>query len=195
MASEPTMESVRSVTPRAKKVVYGSLIALMVLIALIGGLLAWSARDTTVYAAKFEESQFNRLEVGMALSDVYALLGDPLSHREESSSERWCYDRQAVDGGAGRFTYNDFFEPRACVEFDTAGRVSEIAKTVQGRVRLRMTKDQVLTVLGSPIDRFPQVSQTLHYASPGGDGLFKARIVAIDREGRVAEVTSYQFYD
>ena len=58
-----------------------------------------------------------------------------------------------------------------------------------------MTADQVLEILGEPSRRDGPVAMTLHYSSPGGDGEFRARIVAIDPQDRVCDIIAYQFFD
>lgn len=58
-----------------------------------------------------------------------------------------------------------------------------------------MTDEEVLAAMGEPTYRAAATAQTLHYSKPGGEGLFRARIVRLDQDHRVSEVVSYRFFD
>lgn len=159
-------------------------------------LLWWQARDTTVYASDYSQQSFNQLRPGMALDEVYSILGKPLAVRREPVPERWCYDEAAmVRGDGGEFVVGDFLRAPPCVLFDRERRVLDITGAGMAQVALGMTADEVLELLGEPARRSLASVMTLHYTAPGGEGLFRARIVAVNAAGTVSDVISYQFYD
>jgi outer membrane protein assembly factor BamE (lipoprotein component of BamABCDE complex) len=172
----------------------------IVLLALLGlGGWWWLTRDTTIYAPSYSERRFSQLEVGMELEDVYSLLGEPLAVRRGVRPETWCYDGPAVvqTGGAFRreFTVSGFFERSPCVEFDSQHRVSAVTGKGMELIRTGMTQAEVTAVLGEPLETYPAAVMTLHYSRPGGENLFRARIVKIDATNRVSDIVTYQFYD
>lgn len=155
----------------------------------------WSGRDTTQYSSGFEEEAFQRLEPGMPVAEVYALLGRPLATRREGGVQRWCYspaDMRQRDSSDTRAA-NSILD--SCVRFDKAGLAIDVSGEHLDRIRPGMTTDDVLALLGEPARRIPPAHETLHYSQPGGEGLFRARIVALDEHRRISEVISYQFYD
>jgi outer membrane protein assembly factor BamE (lipoprotein component of BamABCDE complex) len=155
----------------------------------------WSFRDTTVYASGFTEEAFKRLKPGMKIEGVYALLGPPLDSRPEDSRERWCYDEQPLTRRDGAYALRDALSSPNCVVFDEAKRVLAVTGDELGSIRKGMAAEEVLELVGEPHRRVPAASLTLHYSRPGGDGLFRGRIVAVSRDRRVSDVISYQFYD
>lgn len=175
-------------------------------VAVIGGLVtltgvglffAWQARDTTKYSEGFKQERFQKLAIGMKKEEVYALMGAPLGVREERELAEWCYDEKPMleRSPLGQYVLANAFAPSPCVRFDSAGRVVE--KTGEGlaAAAIGMTETQVLGLLGEPKRRSAAREMTLHYTEPGGDGKFRARIVALDSDNRVSDVISYEFYD
>lgn len=171
----------------------------IVLVAFLGlGGWWWLTRDTTIYAPSYSDRGFSQLEVGMELEDVYSLLGEPLAVRHGVRPETWCYDGPAVvqTGAFGsEFTVSGFFERSSCVEFDSQHRVSAFSGKRMKSLQTGMTQAEVTGVLGEPLDRYPAAVMTLHYSRPGGENLFRARIVKIDATNRVSDIVTYEFYD
>ena len=169
------------------------------LVALLGlGGWWWLTRDTTIYAPSYSEHRFAQLELGMELEDVYSLLGEPLAVRRGVRPETWCYDGPAVvqTGALGReFTVSGFFERRACVEFDSQKRVSAVSGKGMESIRTGVTQADVTAVLGEPLETYPAAVMTLHYSRPGGENLFRARIVKIDATNLVSDIVTYELYD
>lgn len=178
----------RSILVLIASLTVGALVAM-------SAMLLWQNRDTTVYSDRFSEELFRQLKPGMELQEVYALLGQPLGFRPENSPERWCYGSVEAPRRGQRFTFEQSLAPPRCVLFDEAGAVIRTtgAKTVN--VRKGMAAKEVLQLLGQPDRRKPASIMTLHYTAPGGEGLFRGRIVAIDVRNRVSDVISYEFYD
>jgi outer membrane protein assembly factor BamE (lipoprotein component of BamABCDE complex) len=170
-------------------------VAAFAAVALTAAALWWSSRDTTVYAPGFNEEAFQRLKPGMELAEVYSLLGEPLAVRQEDSPERWCYGEAPMVRKGSTFVVQSFFRTPRCVSFSEAGVVLTVSGEGMAAIQEGMTAEEVLQLLGEPDRRGPAASRTLHYTSPGGEGLFRARIVAVDTSNRVSKVISYQFYD
>lgn len=169
-------------------------LVLFVLFAAMG-LLYWSARDTTLYAAGFSEEAFGRVTVGASVATVYSLVGEPLLVRPEWSPTRWCYEGSpASRGPGGEHVVANIFTPPACVLFDERNLVSGVTGN-PGVVAPGLTTEAVRALLGEPSEVYPAVAKTLHYTAPGGDGLFRARVVALSEDDHVAEIVTYQFYD
>lgn len=175
------------------KTLLSSLI-LAVLLALSFGIW-WSVSDTTVYATGFSEEAFQQLRPGMEIGEVYALLGQPLATREEDSPERWCYGEAPMLREGSTYVVANAFSSPPCVLFNEAGLV--IASTGGGleAIQRGMTAGEVLELVGEPVRSAPAAALTLHYSQPGGEGLFRGRIVAFDADRRVSDVISYQFSD
>lgn len=161
----------------------------------IGAMLLWQSRDTTLYSDRFNEELFRQLKPGMELQEVYALLGQPLGFRPENSPERWCYGNAEILREGQRFIVEDFLSPPQCVLFDETGTVLGTTGAKMARISKGMSAKEVLRVLGQPDRRKPASVMTLHYTTPGGEGLFRGRIVAIDARNRISDVISYEFYD
>jgi len=175
---------------------------LLLAVAFVGALglagLWWLTRDTTIYAPSYSERRFSQVEVGMELEDVYSLLGEPLAVRRGVRPETWCYDEPAVvqTGAFGNeYTVSGLFERSPCVEFDSQHRVSAVSGRGMEDIGAGMTQAEVTAVLGEPLETYPPAVMTLHYSRPGGENLFRARIVKIDATNRVSDIVTYQFYD
>jgi outer membrane protein assembly factor BamE (lipoprotein component of BamABCDE complex) len=164
-------------------------------VATIALAMWWGARDTTVYATGFNEKTFERVESGMSVDQVYELLGPPLETRRETVPERWCYGEPPLEVDGSAHIVRNFFQKPPCVLFDQAGFVIEVRGDGIEGIRSGMSTHEVLDLLGEPRHRAPAVAQTLHYTRPGGNGLFRGRIVAVDASGRVSDVIRYHFYD
>ena len=93
------------------------------------------------------------------------------------------------------YTVNHLFRPPRCVLFDQAGRVVGTTGEDMDLIYPGMTNEEVLEVMGEPTYQVTATDRTLHYSRPGGDGLFRARIVGLDADRHVSEVISYQFFD
>jgi len=171
-----------------------AMVALAVVIV-VAAALWWSSRDTTIYASGFTDVAFEKIQLGMAVEDVYSLLGRPLGSREEDSLERWCYGEAPIVRKGTAYVVEDLFRTPRCVSFTEAGVVHRVTGDGMAAVDKGMTAVEVLQLLGEPDRRAPAAARTLHYSEPGGDGLFRARIVAVDASNRVSDVISYQFYD
>ena len=173
--------------------------ALAALSVLVVGTLAlatwWGARDTTIYATGFSEEMFERVESGMDVDQVYKLLGPPLETRGETVPERWCYGEPPLEVDGSTHVFRSFFQRSPCVLFDQAGSVIEVRGDGIEEVRLGMSTQEVFDLLGEPRRRASAVARTLHYTRPGGNGLFRGRIVAVDASDRVSDVIRYHFYD
>ena len=158
----------------------------------------WLTRDTTIYAPSYSERAFARVQVGMRLEEVHSLLGKPIAVRRGTRPETWCYGEPAIaqTGVLGnKFTVSRFFEPISCVEFDSQKRVAVVSGKGMEGVRLSLPQDQVMSILGEPHAIYPASAMALHYSRPGGENLFRARIVEIGPDDRVSSVVRYQFYD
>lgn len=166
-----------------------------VAVTMVAALLMWQSRDTTVYSGRFSEEIFRKVRPGMNLQEVYSLLGQPLGVRPENSPERWCYCDAEVLRKDGGLVVENFLSPSPCVLFDEKGKVLRVNGAKVAPVTKGMTAKEVLRLLGQPKSRKPASVMTLHYTAPGGEGLFRARIVAVDSHNRVSDVISYQFYD
>ncbi len=154
-----------------------------------------NSRDTTVYASGFREEVFQQLKPGMEVEEVYSLLGQPLAVRKENSPERWCYGEAGVVRKGGAVVVENFLSPARCVLFNEAGEVLEVTGEGLAAIQQGMAHGEVLELLGEPHRRSPGAAMTLHYTTPGGEGLFRCRSVAVDSRSRVSDVISYQFYD
>jgi outer membrane protein assembly factor BamE (lipoprotein component of BamABCDE complex) len=157
--------------------------------------LWWGSRDTTIYASGFTDEAFERIQLGMAVEDIYSLLGRPLGVREEDSPERWCYGGDPMVRRGGAYIVGDLFRTFPCVTFTEAGVVLKATGDGMAVVDKGMTAEEVLQLLGEPDRRAPAATRTLHYSEPGGDGLFRARVVALDANNSVSDILTYQFYD
>jgi len=164
-------------------------------VAITAAAFWWSFRDTTVYAEGFTEEAFQQLQPGMGLEDVYSLLGHPLGVREEDSPERWCYGEATMVREGSTYIFEDFFRTPRCVSFNEAGVVLRVTGEGMAAIQEGMTAEEVLQLLGEPDRRGPAAAMTLHYSEPGGEGLFRARIVTVDARNRVSDIVTYQFYD
>jgi outer membrane protein assembly factor BamE (lipoprotein component of BamABCDE complex) len=154
-----------------------------------------SNRDTTTYAVGFTEAAFLLVKPGMELDEVYSLLGQPLSARQEDSPERWCYGEPAISHTGGAVVYQNLFDKARCIQFSEAGTVLRTTGHRMEGIQEGMSSGEVLERLGRPDRRTPAAARTLHYTEPGGDGLFRARIIAVDARSRVSDVVSYEFFD
>jgi len=168
---------------------------LLILVLAVGVGIWWSGRDTTVYADGFDEEAFRQLEPGMEIGEVHGLLGEPLATRQEDGRAKWCYGEEPMSRRGSTYVVNHVFRPSRCVLFDGAGKVVDTTGDDMGSVRPGMTGEEVLAALGEPSYQAAATDQTLHYSKPGGEGLFRARIVGLDENRRVSEVVSYQFFD
>lgn len=167
----------------------------------VAGLLAvglglwWSTRDTTLYADDFSEGAFGKIKPGMHIEDVHELLGEPLLSRQEDAPERWCYGEIPMMRRGSSFVVDNVFQPPRCVFFDDAGVVIRVTGNEMETIQQGMNARAVRELVGEPSRRTPAAALTLHYSQPGGEGLFRGRIVVLDRDRRVSDVISYQFYD
>lgn len=167
---------------------------LFLLVLAVGIGIWWSGRDTTIYAAGFDEEAFRHLKPGMSVEEVHELLGEPLATRQENGKASWCYGEEPMSRRGSTYVVNHYFRPSRCVFFDQA-RVFDTTGDEMDSVVSGMTREEVLTVMGEPSYRAVATNQTLHYSKPGGEGRFRARIVGLDQEHRVSEVVSYRFFD
>lgn len=169
-------------------------VALVVMIVTAAALW-WGSRDTTIYAPGFTDEAFERIEVGMTAEEVHSLVGRPLGVRQEDSLERWCYGEAPLVREGTTYVVEDIFRTPRCVSFTEAGVVLRATGDGIEVVEKGMTAEEVLQLLGEPDSRAPAAARTLHYSEPGGDGLFRARIVALDASNHVSDIVTYQFYD
>lgn len=155
----------------------------------------WLNRDTTTYAEGFTESGFSEIELGMSYEQVRSLIGEPLSRQVEPVLETWYYSsgqpgRQ--ENGARIF---NLFGPLGEVRFDEAGRVVRFSGEGTERLRGGLSKEEVRQLLGSPSSTQPARSKLLHYSSPGNAGIYRARMVELDENGRVSRIIRYTTHD
>ncbi len=163
--------------------------------AAMAGTLWWNHRDTTIYAGGFSEEAFAQLRTGMGLGELQSLLGEPLASRPENSPASWCYGKEAVVRSGRTVVIEDILRAPRCVFFDSAKLVLRTSGEGMSAIQPGMTAAQVVTLLGEPSRRASPAFTTLHYTEPGGEGLFRARIVALDVDGRISDVISYEFHD
>lgn len=164
-------------------------------VALGAGSLCWYNRDTTNYAAGFTQESFQKLKPGMGLNEVYSLLGRPLAERQEASPAQWCFGESTMIRKGSAYVLENFLSAPRCVAFDETGVVLKATGSEMADIRPGMTAEQILVLLGEPDRRSPAAAITLHYTTPGGEGLFRGRIVAVDAKNRVSDVISYEFHD
>lgn len=161
----------------------------------LGAALFWNSRDTTAYSAQFSEERFDLVKPGMELRQVYALLGQPLGFRLEDSPERWCYGEEGVRKRSKGFAVEYSLAPPNCVLFDEKKTVIRVTGNKLTSITMGMSARDVLRLIGVPDRRKPGSAMTLHYTVPSGEGLFRARIVAVDKDHHVSNVIKYEFYD
>jgi outer membrane protein assembly factor BamE (lipoprotein component of BamABCDE complex) len=182
-------------SPGVRSVLRGLALLVILAVALGAGSLFWYNRDTTKYAAGFTEEKFQKLKPGMGLAEVYSLLGRPLVVRQEASPAQWCFGESTFVRKDGAYVLEDFLSPPRCVVFDEIGVVLKTTGIGMAGIQPGMSAEQVLALLGEPDRRSPAVALTLHYTTPGGEGIFRGRIVAVNAKNRVSKVTSYEFHD
>lgn len=79
--------------------------------------VVWAIDEGTIWAPGFSEDKFNKVKVGMTVSEVIALLGKPLDGMDDGY---WRYTKQDVG--------TSDFDQRWIV-FDANGTVKEIRKS------------------------------------------------------------------
>jgi outer membrane protein assembly factor BamE (lipoprotein component of BamABCDE complex) len=164
-------------------------ISVSLLIAAAAWSWYWLYRDTTIYAPGYTEEKFSQVEIGMNSEEVYALLGPPLSIDSRAVLEMWLYDDSAAKLDAGTAVGST----NVVVAFDASGRV--VDSDFFYKIGPGMTKDQVRKLLGEPLQITPARSVVLSYSRPGGEVVFRARVIELSAAGRVSRIVQYQFHD
>jgi outer membrane protein assembly factor BamE (lipoprotein component of BamABCDE complex) len=168
---------------------------LLTIVFALGVSFWWSGRDTTIYAKGFDEDAFRQVKPGMEIDQVHRLIGEPLAARQENGKAKWCYGKESMEQLGSTTVVNHLFCASRCVLLDETGKVVDTTGDDMEGVRSGMTSEEVLAALGEPSYRAAPTDQTLHYSKPGGEGLFRARIVGLGQDHRVSEVISYEFFD
>ena len=159
-------------------------------------IIIWSISkiDTSIYAPGFSEDLFQQIEIGMPKESVHALLGTPISQQQVDSPETWSYSKMSVKRGWIRTT-TDPGESRY-IQFDALARVVRVrGDSLRKLIREGMEQQEVLAILGEPTEVYPQTTEVLHYSSPADWGTYRARIIGIDSNGLVSEITTYDMPD
>lgn len=155
----------------------------------------WLNQDTSTYADGFSESGFSQIEEGMPYEEVHALVGAPLSQDAEPTLETWYYSTdQPGQQEDGTWVF-DLFGPLGKVRFDDQGRVVSYSGEGTEPLRAGLSKEEVRRLLGSPSSVRPARSKLLHYSSPGNAGVYRARMVELDEDGRVSRIIRYTTHD
>lgn len=197
LAAQPILDRELAAMNIALKRMFGVSIAIIAvtLILICTEIFWWSWRDTTVYTDRFEEAKFQMLKPGMKLSEVYDLLGKPIAVRQENLPERLCYEENSIVYTDTAFVIRNMFHMPRCVWVSSAGLVLKVTGTGMAAIKEGMQVAEVFRILGEPQEQFPESAITLHYTTPGGEGLFRGRIVSVDQNNQVSQVVSYEFYD
>jgi outer membrane protein assembly factor BamE (lipoprotein component of BamABCDE complex) len=180
------MRTVHRRTLLAVSVITGGL-----LIAAIILIWYWLYRDTTIYAAGFTEQKFSQLKEGMTDEEVFTLLGPPLSTESRVIEEVLIYNGASAENGRAAKV-----KPvTAKIVLGSDGRVSEIAYDSTGGARPGMSKGEILEVLGAPTRIERSSATSLSYSRPGGEVIFRGRVIEIGPDGRVHRLIRYEFHD
>lgn len=166
-------------------------VALFVTMAAIGFGI-WYSRDRSAYAPGYSEEKFSSVKIGMGESEARELLGLPLVESEDAFPETWYFDEVKPTKLFPTFRLAD---RRKAVVFDAGGHVVEVRGIESTEARQAKSKDEIRHVLGEPSAVIHERARCAHYSSPPAFGRFSARILAISREGRVAQVFAYDTYD
>lgn len=145
--------------------------------------------DETRAAPGFSEERFSTIHAGMSRAEVDSALGSPLLRVSDPFPETWLYENPAREGPFR------LFEPNDSVAFDNRDRVSQISGPQAREIRIGDTKESVRKAMGAPARIVAPRSVILWYTLPGDSGRYRARGVALNSEGRVAERISYETWE
>ena len=149
-------------------VVLTALIAHRVLLDGVDGwLLATFYADDTEYAHGYSDRAFRQIRPGMSESDVLRLLGKPIG-------EAWVY----TGGSRGRQT----------LFIDAQGQLQHVSGESVGEssVRIGMSREDALRVLGPPMEKNLAYTHTSHGSS------YRERVVRI--RGNAVTRTVHEYY-
>lgn len=156
----------------------------------------WVYIPWTRYPPRYSEKAFKRLQIGMPLCDVYALIGEPLL-RLEPWWECWRYNSFQIyfDENKKAMTHWYDYLQKQYIELDMGNLpISVSTKTLQGR-----TQEAITDVLGAPDEKVVGNSDgasLLYYTQPSFSGeltdrTWRRRIVTVDTETkRVTDIVS-----
>jgi outer membrane protein assembly factor BamE (lipoprotein component of BamABCDE complex) len=182
-------------------------------VIVVAAVLAWSLvglaivsclLTDTVYSGGYSHKKFSQLKEGMNRDEVVALLGTPLTSREERMRDVWTYykdeTKRAVRRGiAGQNHEIVIISSTLYIYFDDTGRSRQIVGQVlpEGELRLGMSKSEVVGAIGPPREKsFTPRGQVHSYSGPGSSlGNYRMRRVRFDEGGRVVKIIKETWYD
>jgi hypothetical protein len=158
---------------------------------LIVAALTLVACDNATYAPGFSEDAFRKVQLGMSLAEVKALLGEPLESQESTPGEVWRYGEIAGPAQGPR-TWVFQLAGNPVVVF---GEDQLVQKSYEAPgVNPGLSMEEVHHLLGEPSARHVlKNALVLHYSSPGDSGRSEIRIIGIGRDNRVSQIDSYSF--
>jgi outer membrane protein assembly factor BamE (lipoprotein component of BamABCDE complex) len=182
-------------TPGTRRLLLAATVTLAALGLLLAGSWLWLNRDTSTYAPGFTDSGFSKIREGMTAEQVRSLLGEPLSMNLDPARETWFYledqpNQQQKEAGVFKL-----FGSLGRVEFDPQGRVAGISGDGLKGLRVGLSREEVLRLLGPPSNKQPARAKTLHYSSPGNAGIYRARALELDEKDRVTRIIHYTIHD
>jgi hypothetical protein len=158
--------------------------------------------EHTEYAAGYSEGKFRQIKQGMAMREIIALLGPPLSQSTQEWSEVWLYrppgTQPTVTRKGGVTTFSNMFGKVTHLRFTPTGTVADMSGDYLSENLVDLTKEQVRAKVGNPDDRIVRDFQIIYdYTAPGkrGTGTYKRREVGFDASNNVSSVVATTHYD
>lgn len=125
----------------------------------------------------------------MRKDEVFDLLGPELHYVKAPFQETWFYKDEKT-GENYRI-----FEQDSKIIFNEKGLSSTLLGSPSGPADSGQTRETIRKILGEPTQIIPARAVILWYSEPEENGRYRARGLALDNEGIVVEIISYDTWD
>ncbi len=157
-------------------------------------LIVFYTADVTMYSPGYSDKAFSMIKIGMSSEQVHSILGDPIAIYNYNPINIWDYSdkievREQSYGGI------EYHRERAnIIEFDQEGRVSHVSGGITTRIKIGMSKNDVLGILGEPRIKITSFRTKFEcYTKPSSIGLLKERAIQYNQKGKVLDLDKTQY--
>lgn len=170
--------------------------AVVLLVVVAAAIAVWGysmwPRHATVFAKRFDRTEFAQLPFGAAMRDASTKLGQPLASRTFTLRERWLYclsDRQPIIGRRGVLVTTGEIAIQECpaIEFDQTGRVVDVARlpeTLKGADAVTVRSSVGVPVVVRHGGKFT----VWYYSKPKSENdTYEQMTLTFDERGRVVD--------
>jgi len=157
--------------------------------------------EETRVSAGYSATHFYEITPGMSLSEVRALIGEPLAVSTQRWAEVWSY----------RPPHTELIEPRGkrgdvlkysinaigtLLYFSESGIVLGTSGNYLSNNLTGLKKREVIPLVGEPTERdLTQFEIIYHYTRPGRSGTYKMRQVHFNEANKVVSTVADIYYD